>query len=164
MKVYLATDHAGFDLKEKIYTYLKEKGYEIEDCGAYEFDEGDDYPDFVGKAAEKVDKNPEDKAIILGGSGEGEAMAANKFPNVRCAVFYGAMLPKVAIDVAGNKSTDPFEIVRLTREHNDANILSLAARFATEEDAKKAVEVFLETSFSGAQRHKRRIEKMEKLT
>lgn len=163
MKVYLATDHAGFDLKEKVYTFLTEKGYAVEDCGAYEYDEGDDYPDFIGKAAEKLEYHPEDKAIIFGGSGEGEAMAANKYPHVRATVFYGPIKALHAIDVAGNKSTDVFEIVRLTREHNDANVLSLGGRFLSDEDALKAVEVFLGTPFSGAERHKRRIEKMEKL-
>lgn len=164
MKVYLATDHAGFDLKEKVYTYLQKKGLDLEDLGAYEFDEGDDYPDFMSKAAEKVQQNPADKAIIFGGSGQGEAMAANKFSGVRAAVFYGPLKAVHPIDVTGNKSTDMFEILRLTREHNDANILSIGARFVTEEDVYKAIEVFLGTSFSGAERHKRRIEKMEKLT
>lgn len=164
MKVYIATDHAGFDLKEKVYVYLQEKGYDVEDLGAYEFDEGDDYPDFIGKAAEKIQANPTDKAIIFGGSGQGEAMAANKFSSVRAAVFYGPLKAVHPIDVAGNKSTDMFEILRLTREHNDANVLSIGARFVTEEDAYKALEVFLETPFSGAERHKRRIEKMENLT
>lgn len=163
MRIYLATDHAGFALKEKVHTYLIDKGYEVEDCGAYEFDEGDDYPDFIGKAAEKVSENPSERAIIFGGSGQGEAMAANKFPNVRAAVFYGPLKAVTPIDVAGNKSTDPFEILRLTREHNDANVLSLGARFVTDEDVFKALDVFLETSFSQAERHKRRIEKMTAL-
>lgn len=167
MKVYLATDHAGFNLKEKIKEYLLEKGlpagrqeYEVEDCGAYEFDEGDDYPDFISLAAKKISQSPHDRAVIFGGNGQGEAMTANKFPNVRCAVFYSPVLPKEAIDIAGNKSTDSFEMIRLAREHNDANILSLAARFVSLEDAQKAVDVFLQTSFSNAERHKRRIEKM----
>lgn len=161
MKIYLATDHAGFDLKEKVYSYLTDKGYQVEDCGAYEFDEGDDYPDFIGKAAERVQQHPEDRGIIFGGSGQGEAMAANKFSGVRAAVFYGPLKAVHAIDVAGNKSSDMFEILRLTREHNDANILSLGARFVTEEDAYKAIEVFLGTPFSEVERHKRRIEKMK---
>lgn len=163
MKIYLATDHAGFDLKEKIYQYLADKGYEVEDCGAYEFDEGDDYPDLIGKAAEKVSQNPDDRGIVIGGSGQGEAMVANKFPNVRAAVFYGPLKAVHPVDVAGNKSTDMFEMLRLTREHNDANVLSLGARFLTDEDTYKALEVFLGTPFSGAERHKRRLEKMRQL-
>lgn len=161
MKVYLATDHGGFSLKEKVYSYLREKGVAVEDCGAFDFEPGDDFTDIIPLAAKKISEHPEDKAIIFGGSGLGEAMVANKFPHVRSAVFYGPQLPKEAIDVAGNKSTDPFEIVRLTREHNDANVLSIGARFVNEEEALKAVEVFLSTPFSGAERHKRRIEKME---
>ncbi|HXS14534.1 MAG TPA: RpiB/LacA/LacB family sugar-phosphate isomerase, partial [Candidatus Saccharimonadales bacterium] len=160
MKIYLATDHAGFTLKEKVYAFLIEKGYTVEDCGAYEEDSADDFPDFISAAAKKVSGNQEDRAIIFGGSGQGEAMVANKFPGVRAAVFYSPILPKEAVDIAGNKSHDPFEMVRLTREHNDANVLSLAVRFVSEEDAKKAIEVFLGTSFSHAERHKRRIEKM----
>ncbi len=163
MTIYLATDHAGFDLKEKVYSYLMGEGYEVEDLGAYEYDEGDDYPDYIGKAAEKVNQHSEDKAIIFGGSGQGEAMAANKFPNVRATVFYGPLKAELPIDIAGNKSTDPFEIIRLTREHNNANVLSLGGRFLKEEDALKAVEVFLGTPFSEAERHKRRIEKMTAL-
>jgi len=78
MKVYLATDHAGFDLKEKIKEFLKQEGYEVEDCGAHTLDPEDDYPDFISKAAKSVSKDPESKAIILGGSGQGEAIVANK--------------------------------------------------------------------------------------
>lgn len=163
MKIFLATDHAGFALKEKVYEYLTGKEYVVEDCGAYEFDEGDDFPDFISVAAQHVSENPEDRAIIFGGSGQGEAMVANKFPGVRAAVFYGPLLPIEPIDVAGNKSKDPFEIVRLTREHNDANVLSLAARFVSLEDAKKAIDVFLGTPFSGAERHTRRIEKIDNI-
>ncbi len=147
MKVYLATDHAGFELKTKVKEFLKKEGYEVEDCGAYEFDKDDDYPDFISKAAEAVSENPENKAIIFGGSGQGEAIVANKFPNVRVAVYYGGqnMMPK------------------LTREHNDSNILSLGARFLTEEEACEAVKLFLDTPFSREDRHVRRIEKIKEI-
>ncbi|MBU1031672.1 RpiB/LacA/LacB family sugar-phosphate isomerase [Patescibacteria group bacterium] len=146
MKVYLATDHAGFELKEKIKAFLKKEGYEIEDCGAYEFDKNDDYPDFISKAAEAVSKDPENsKAIILGGSGQGEAMVANKFPNVRAAVYYGHV--------------DQMPV--LTREHNDSNILSLGARFLSVEEAFAAVKLFLKTPFSKDPRHVRRIDKIK---
>src|SRR5581483_3001886 len=87
MKIYLGTDHAGFELKEKLKTFLQEKGYEVEDCGAYSFDKEDDYPDFIGKTAEKVSQSPNDFGIVIGGSGQGEAMVANKYNNVRCALF-----------------------------------------------------------------------------
>jgi len=144
--IYLATDHAGFELKEKVKESLKKEGYEVEDCGAADYDPEDDYPDFINQAAEAVSKNPdEDKAIIFGGSGQGEAMVANKFPNIRAAVYYGKadQMPK------------------LTRQHNDSNILSLGARFLTDEEAAGAVKLFLETPFSQESRHVRRIEKIK---
>ena len=144
--VYLATDHAGFELKEKIKEFLIKDGYEVEDCGAYQYDKDDDYPDFISKAAEVISKDPHSKAIILGGSGQGEAMVANKFPNVRAVVFYGNM-----------------EMIPLTREHNDANILSLGARFLTVDKAIDAVKLWLETPFSNDERHTRRIEKIKKI-
>ncbi|MBI2018001.1 RpiB/LacA/LacB family sugar-phosphate isomerase [Candidatus Daviesbacteria bacterium] len=145
--VYLATDHAGFELKEKVKKFLKEEGHEVEDCGAYQLDHNDDYPDFISKAAEAVSKDPSSKAIILGGSGQGEAIVANKFPNVRAAVYYGGY----------------DEIPKLTREHNDSNILSLGARFLSEEQALEAIKLFLETSFSNEERHSRRVEKIKKI-
>lgn len=146
MKIYLATDHAGFELKEQLKEYLQSEGYEIEDFGAHQFDKEDDYPDFISKAAQAISKDPNSKAIILGGSGQGEAMVANKFPNVRAVVYYGNM-----------------EMIPLTRQHNDANTLSLGARFLDEDQAKKAVKLWLETPFTDEDRHKRRIEKISKL-
>src|SRR5689334_2943550 len=118
MKVYLATDHAGFHLKEKLKQFLQEKGCNVEDCGAYEYDKNDDYPDFISKAAEAVSQNPQNVAIIFGSSGQGEAMVANKYKNVRAAVFYGPVLPVKEVDASGRKSEDPYEMIRLTREHN----------------------------------------------
>src|SRR5258706_9126382 len=104
MKVYLATDHSGFILKEHLKKVLTEKGYTVEDCGAYEYESHDDYPDFIGKAAGMVSKNEEDRAIVIGGSGEGEAMAANKYLNVRAALFYSPRTPLIATDVTGRRS------------------------------------------------------------
>lgn len=145
--IYLATDHAGFELKEKVKEFLIQEGYEVGDCGAYSLDPEDDYPDFISKAAEAVSKDPTSKAIIFGGSGQGEAIVANKFPRVRTVVYYG----KVE------------EMLKLTRQHNDSNILSLGARFLTEEEAIKVVKLFLETPFSEESRHVRRIEKIKKI-
>lgn len=144
--VYLASDHAGFELKEKVKEFLKAEGYEVEDFGAHEFNKDDDYPDFISKAAEAVSKDPNSKAIIFGHSGQGEAMVANKFPNIRAAVFYGNA-----------------DMILLTREHNDANILSLGARFLTEDEAFEAVKLWLETPFTEEERHVRRIEKIKKI-
>lgn len=146
--IYLAADHRGFELKEKIKNWLTEWGYEFQDFGAFEYNQEDDYPDFVRKAAEKVSENPEqDKAIILGGSGQGEAMVANRHKGARAAVFYGG--------------TE--EIIKLSREHNDANILSLGTFFLDEETAKKVIKLWLDTPFSGEERHIRRINKIDSL-
>jgi ribose 5-phosphate isomerase B len=153
MKILIASDHAGFELKEKIKIFLKESGYEVEDKGAFEYKEGDDYPDFVVPLAKEVSQNPELRGIILGGSGQGEAICANRFPNVRAIVFNGQYDPSDGRVV-------PHEIV-LSREHNDSNVLSLGARFLNENEAKEAVEQWLKTPFSGDERHKRRIKKLE---
>lgn len=161
MKVYLATDHAGFELKNKVKEFLENEGYDIEDCGALEFDKNDDYPDFISKAAEKVSQNPDvDKGIIFGGSGQAEMMVANKYPNVRAALFYTPVVPVGAADATGRVSEDSFEMIRLTREHNDANILSLGARFLTDEQVLKAVKLWLEAPYPGDERHARRIDKI----
>lgn len=145
--VYLATDHAGFELKEKIKQFLQQEGLEVKDFGAYKLDEQDDFTDFIPQAAEAVSKNPTDKAIVLGGSGQGEAIVANKFPNIRAAVYYG-------------KSE---QMPSLTRQHNDANILSLGARFLTPDEAIAAVKLFLQTPFTNEERHVRRIEKIKQI-
>jgi ribose 5-phosphate isomerase B len=145
MKIYIGSDHAGFELKEKLIPFLKELGYEVEDKGAFSYEPQDDYPDFVKPVAEAVSQDPESKGVVLGGSGEGEAIATDKIEGVRTAVWYG-----------GEK-----EILKLSREHNDANILSLGARFITEEEAKEAVKLWLETPFSGDERHVRRINKLD---
>ena len=159
MTIYVAADHAGFTLKEVIRSFLEKSGHIVIDCGAYKMDPIDDYPDFINKAARLVSKDLRTRAIVFGGSGQGEAMAANRHPGVRCAVFYGPMAPKLLIDAEGNASTDPYSIVKLERLHNDANALSIAARFVTPLEAQRAVELFLGTAFSGGERHVRRIAK-----
>jgi ribose 5-phosphate isomerase B len=146
MKIHLATDHAGFELKEHILGFLVNLDYEVSDHGAFVYNESDDYPDFVKKAAQAVASDPENNfGIIFGGSGQGEDMVADKFSGVRSAVYYG-----------GN-----MEIVKLAREHNNANVLSLGARFLERGEAIEAVKLFLETPFSGDERHMRRIDKIE---
>jgi len=163
MKIYLGSDHAGFELKEKIKVYLEELelGYEVQDFGAMNFVESDDYPDYIKQVAEAVSKDKSSFGIIFGGSGQGEAMCANRTSGVRAAVFYGQEEPKKEIDSKKVKSSDTFEIVKLAREHNDANILSIGARFVTEDEAKFACELFLSTKFSGDERHVRRIKKLD---
>ena len=144
MKIHLATDHAGLELKEKVKLYLSDLNYEVIDHGAYEYDALDDYPDFIFPCANAVSNDPESKGIILGGSGQGEAMAANRVKGVRAAVFYNG----------------PDEIIKLSRQHNNANILSLGARFMSEEEMYKIIEVWLSTDFECG-RHQKRIEKLD---
>lgn len=145
--IYFATDHAGFELKEKLKKYVFELGYETEDFGSFKYDENDDYPDLILPAAKAVARDIENgvdsKAIILGGSGQGEAMVANRIPGIRATVLYDY-----------NE-----DIIKLSKEHNNANVLSLGARFISEEYAQKAVKLWLETSFSGEERHQRRVNK-----
>jgi ribose 5-phosphate isomerase B len=156
MKIYVGADHAGFELKEYLAAFLKKEGYEVIDKGAYEYEADDDYPDFVAPVAHAVSMDPKKAVgIILGGSGQGEAMVANRFPNVRAIVFNGQYKPKDGRKV-------PHEIV-IARKHNDANILSLGARFLDHKDAKAAVKLWLKTPFSGEVRHKRRIDKIDSL-
>jgi len=157
MTISFASDHAGYELKNLLLTYVRDElGYEVEDCGAYTLEPDDDYPDFISIAAEAVSTDPlERMAIVLGGSGQGEAVVANKFSGVRAGVFYG--------EPAGpQRDADGAElgIIASLRVHNNANILSLGARFLTLEAAKEAVKVFLTTDFSGEERHKRRIHKI----
>ncbi len=161
MKIYLATDHAGFALKEKIKTFLGTLHHEVVDVGAAEFAQDDDYPDYIRPAAESVARDAGSIGIIFGGNGQGEAIVANKTRGIRAAVFYGEVLPVGAVDVDGTESKDPYEIVKLSRFHDDANILSIGSRFVDEEKAQKAVKVFLDTLFSGDERHIRRISKIE---
>ena len=146
-KIFLGADHAGFELKEHIKKYLLDSGIEVVDEGAHKFDPEDDYPDFIEPAAEKVANDSDSRGIIFGGSGQGEAIAANKVKGIRAAVYYG-----------GN-----MEIARLSRTHNDANILSLGARFLAKEEAVEAVKLWLETDFSNEARHARRIRKISKI-
>ncbi len=162
MKILLASDHAGFYLKGEIMKFLAGRSVDVEDLGPHSLDPNDDYPDFIAPLAERVSKDPENtRGIILGGSGEGEAIVANRFKGVRAGVFYGSILPKAPIDAAGKESVDPFAIIHLMREHDDANVLSLAARFLNVEEALRAVSLFIDTSFQGEERHLRRIKKID---
>lgn len=163
MKIYISSDHVGYKLKEKLKTYLPELGlsYEVEDKGAFKYDADDDYPDFVRPMAEAVAQDKDSFGIIVAGSGQGEAMCANRVSGARAAVFYSGAVAKEAIDINGQKSTDPFEIVKLARIHNNANILSLSMRFLSEDEIKFAVELFLSTKFLNEERHERRIKKLD---
>lgn len=159
MKIFIGADHAGYTLKGLLKAYLSELGHEVEDKGAYEFVEHDDYPDYVSAVAESVINTPESFGIVLCGTGQGEIMVANRVSGIRAALFYGPMLPKSPVEINGRESTDPYEIVKLARLHNDANILALSARFISEDEAREATRIFLETKFSGEERHVRRLSK-----
>ena len=139
--------------------YVSTLGLAIDDLGPFELDPSDDYPDFVHRVTEKVASESGSRGIIVGGSGQGEAMAANRNPGIRALLFYGRATAFAPIEAEGTPPGDGFDIVRLSRRHNDANVLSLGARFVSGEDAREAVKVFLETDFSGEERHRRRIEK-----
>jgi len=155
--IYLASDHAGFAMKESLRRFLQdEQGYNVIDLGAHTFDSDDDYPDFVVQAAQAVANNPLHKAIILGGSGQGEAMVANRFVGVRAVVYYGAPNDP-QIDAAGNE----VGIITSSRLHNDANILSLGARFISDTEAKNVAMEWLTTDFESEARHARRIAKID---
>ena len=143
-KIILGSDHAGFELKEVIKEHLLNKNFEVEDMGTDSLDPKDDYPDFIIPAAKKVAENPENKGIIFGASGQGEAMAANKIKGIRAALYHG----------------NNIDIVKLSRTHNDANILSLGANFLDKKEAIIAVDIWLNTDFSNEERHKRRIKKV----
>lgn len=150
MNVYFAADHAGFELKNNLLNFVRDElHHDVEDCGAFAYDAEDDYPEIIASAAQKlsadVAEGVESRAVILGGSGQGEAIVANRFKGVRAVVYYGK---------------EP-SIIVLSREHNDANALSLGARFLREEEAKDVVKIWLETSFSGEGRHTRRIKKID---
>jgi ribose 5-phosphate isomerase B len=139
VRVYLGSDHAGFELKQRLVEHLRSLGHEPVDCGPFGYDADDDYPPFVLRAAAGVAGEPGSVGIVIGGSGNGEAIAANKVRGIRCALAFSE------------------ETARLGREHNDANVLSLGARMYDADTAVRFAEVFLATPFSGAQRHARRI-------
>ena len=145
MRVVLATDHAGYEYKEALKKHLLGQGYEVKDFGTNS-GESCDYPDFIFPAAKAVAADPQGtRGIIFGGSGQGEAMVANRVKGVRATVYYGSRP----------------EIIQLSREHNDANVLSIGARFVSIDETMKVVDQWLELPFSGEERHVRRIKKID---
>jgi ribose 5-phosphate isomerase B len=140
MRVYLGSDHAGYELKQHLVKWLADAGHEPVDCGPHAYDAEDDYPPFVLRAAERTAADPEALGVVIGGSGNGEAIAANKVKGVRAALAWSD------------------ETARLGREHNNANVISIGGRMHPLEDATRFVKVFLETPYSEAERHSRRID------
>jgi len=162
MKVYFAADHAGFELKNQLMVYVRDSlKLEVEDCGAVINNPDDDYPAIIARAAKKLSEDAaqgfDSRAIVAGGSGEGEAMVANRFKGVRCALYYGDMGEQT--DAKGKK----LDIIQSVREHNNANALSLGARFISEDKAKEAVRRFLELPFMREDRHMRRIMQIDEV-
>lgn len=154
MNIYIATDHAGYAHKEKIKDFFEQENlkghlYKIIDCGAHELDTEDDYTVYIHKAMQSLTRDwqlgESSRAIIFGGSGEGEAMVANRYSGVRATVYYGY----------------DTEIVRVGREHNDANVLSIGARFVSAIEMCNVVKIFLDTGFSKEERHMRRIAQID---
>ena len=140
MRVYLGSDHAGFELKNTIIEHLKQNGHDPVDCGAYTYDSEDDYPAFCIAAAERTVGDPASLGIVIGGSGNGEQIAANKVPGVRCALGWST------------------ETASLARQHNNAQVIGVGARMHTAEEALAIVDTFLSTPWSQAERHQRRID------
>jgi ribose 5-phosphate isomerase B len=140
MRVYIGADHAGFEFKKTIIDHLQKSGHEPIDCGAYTYDADDDYPAFCIAAAEKTVADPGSLGIVLGGSGNGEQIAANKVPGVRCALGWSV------------------ETAKLAREHNNAQVIGIGGRMHTEEEMLAIVDAFLTTPWSEAERHQRRID------
>lgn len=151
--INIGADHAGFEHKEAIKEWLESEGYDVVDHGAYEFEAEDDYPDFIAPVASAVSGAPSEFGIVIGGSGQGEAIVANRFPGVRAIVYNGQYIPADGREV-------PEEIIT-ARQHNDANIISLGARFLSIRESIEAIELFIDTEFSGEERHIRRIEKID---
>jgi ribose 5-phosphate isomerase B len=168
MNIFIASDHAGFELKQFLTETLTDIGHTVIDCGAYAYHEGDDYPTFIAKAARSVSESEairavsddafvisaeqnreasETRGIVIGGSGQGEAIMANKFPHVRAALCYG-----------GERAE---EMIRLSREHNNSNVLSLGARFLAHDQALELTLLWLSHPFSGDERHVRRIHEID---
>ncbi len=160
--IYLASDHAGYEMKEYIQDELSNLNFKVHDLGAHEEVEGDDYPEFMKLAARAVADDVHARAVVFGGSGIGEALVMNRHKHVRCGIFYGPEQPEGDIHIDGSeRMRDGYDIVRVARSHNNINALSLGARFITRGEALKACKIFLGTPFSGAHRHERRIQSID---
>lgn len=140
MRVYLGSDHAGFELKQAIIEHLRNTGHEPIDCGAFTYDAEDDYPAFCIAAALKTLADPQSLGIVLGGSGNGEQIAANKVPGIRCALGWSV------------------ETATLARQHNNAQVIGIGGRMHTVPEALAIVDAFLTAQWSKAERHQRRID------
>ena len=161
MTIALATDHAGFEQLKELEAFLESLGHKCHNFGPVSLKPNDDYPDFIFPAAKTVASGGCERGIIIGRSGQGEAMAANRVKGVRCAVYYGPAVARKVVDAHGRTSHNPLEVVRLSRAHNNSNMLSLGASFVSLKDIKNVVKLWLETPFSGENRHERRNQKLD---
>ncbi len=162
MTIYFASDHAGYDLKNELLAFVRDDlRFEVHDCGAYKNDPTDNYPAIIASAARSLSRDVgsgmESRAIIFGASGQGEAIVANKFRGVRAVVYYGPTGRQ--IDASGKE----LDMIASTREHNNANVLSIGAKFVSSDDAKHIVHAWLSTPFSNEERHARRIAQIEEV-
>lgn len=146
--IHVATDHAGLEHKNAVRGWLQEEGYSVTDFGAFVPNPEDDFPIFIGQATRIVSQYPHQAAIIFGGSGQGEAILANRFPNVRAAVYYGG----------------PEDIVSLSRSHNDSNVLSIGARFVDINTTKRVIWEWLHTPADSAEKYQRRNQQIAHIT
>lgn len=146
VKIYISGDHAGFKLKSKILRWLESDGYEVEDLGPYKYDKKDDYPDYTFPLAERVSKERKSCGVIIAGSGIGECIASNKVKRVRAVLYHG-------------KSE---KLIRISKLHDNTNVLCLGSWFVTEREAKRIIKLWITTEFSGEERHKRRLAKISK--
>jgi ribose 5-phosphate isomerase B len=161
LKIALSTDHAGYNRLKKLKEGLELAGYATHDFGPAQFDVDDDYPDFIRPACDAILVGGCEVGIIFGGSGQGEAMAANRNKGIRCTVWYGPSVAVEAIDANGVMSADPYELLKLSKEHNNANMLSIAGRFVNDAETLKVAILWLNQQFREEDRHLRRIGKLD---
>lgn len=161
MKIALSTDHAGYERLKKLKQGLELAGYACHDFGPGQFNIDDDYPDFIRPACESILAGGCQVGVIFGGSGQGEAMSANRNPGIRCTVWYGPSVAVEAVDATGTMSDNPYEILKLSKEHNNANMLSIAGRFVSDAETLKVVILWLNEQFNGEERHMRRMAKLD---
>lgn len=159
MKIALGTDHAGFALKEKLKPFLESLGHEVVDYGAFELNPSDDYPDFVFPVARAVAGGDVERGIVIGSSGEGESIAANRIQGVRALVYYGHRDPLTESAKVGESK----DLIRVSREDNNSNVLSIGASFVAVDEAQRVVELWLQTPFTDEARHVRRIKKLDEV-
>lgn len=162
MRIALATDHAGYEQLKDIQAWLEAAGHDCQNFGPKTLDPSDDYPDFIFPAATAVAAGRCEAGIILGRSGQGEAMAANRIKGARCAVFYGPAVAKGVVDASGQTSSNPYEVLVKSRQHNHANLLSLAAVYLSLDEMKNAIKLWLDTPFADDERHVRRVQKLDR--